>query len=444
MSWRYSGNYCGWAPLPPAAGFSMGVGLTYNGHNVSGSFGFGLGVSSYTFVPVNRFAEPHPRRYALPHGTASQVYHQTTPSVTLVSHGSRVFNRGIPVAHVETAAHTRIHRVGIREVNTPTAPGGRAERLGANNQTLSVYRPQFPQHGGTQPAPNGRPRPEVRQNGASGLLAPRPAAQPGGAGGMTAPAPATPRGSLTPPGRTIGGNSFTQPNSGGGASKRPDRSALSTSAAPAAPAAAPATPATRSISDSAPRRGEPLILRGSDRAQGSMAESSVGARSEKYPPNSVIIRGSGSGGGRLPSSPSSASIAEVPAARPPTPRQEPVARPSVTPNTRPTMIAENGAQATAPSRWSAPRTIEPQVRSERPQQVSAPAYQAPVPVPRSTPAPAYTPPRAQSYTPPMPSPAPRSEPIVSQPVRSAPSVPATPQAPSMPSRAQPSPNRNGR
>ncbi|MCX6926010.1 MAG: hypothetical protein NT154_22800, partial [Verrucomicrobia bacterium] len=58
VSWRYNGNYCGWAPLPPAAGYSAGVGLTYRGQHVNSSFAFGLGVSSYTFVPVNHVADP--------------------------------------------------------------------------------------------------------------------------------------------------------------------------------------------------------------------------------------------------------------------------------------------------------------------------------------------------------------------------------------------------
>ena len=43
VSWRYSGDYCGWAPLPPAACYQPAVGFSYYGSSVGISFGFGLG-----------------------------------------------------------------------------------------------------------------------------------------------------------------------------------------------------------------------------------------------------------------------------------------------------------------------------------------------------------------------------------------------------------------
>src|SRR5208283_383348 len=95
VSWRYAGGYYGWAPLPPAAGFTMGVGLTYNGQRVSSSFGFGLGVSSYTFVAASHFSDHHLNHYALSHQQAAHIYNQTVPSATIVGLGTRVVNGGI-------------------------------------------------------------------------------------------------------------------------------------------------------------------------------------------------------------------------------------------------------------------------------------------------------------------------------------------------------------
>src|SRR5262249_37280930 len=55
VCWRYTDNYCGWAPLPPGAYFTVGVGLTYHGHHVSHSDDCGLRPSHYRFVAWNHF-----------------------------------------------------------------------------------------------------------------------------------------------------------------------------------------------------------------------------------------------------------------------------------------------------------------------------------------------------------------------------------------------------
>ena len=350
VCWRYNGNYCGWAPLPPAAGFRAGVGLTYNGQHVSGSFAFGVGARSYTFVSASHFSDRHLNRYALPHQQAAQIYHQTAPSTTIVGNSTRVVNRGIPVARVEAATHTQIHPVSVREVNAAGARNTRGERLEANSRTLSVFRPQFPQSTGAQPAYNVRSRSDIRPDGDSVGISPAAAAQ-------RVPPVSAPR--------TAGGGLSTQPTTGGGSGRRPDRSVIQANA------------------------------------------------------GSIAVPGS-------------------------VPRQDALARPAGTQRTHPFMTAEAGVQAPSQPSWSAPRAVEPQVRGERPWQYTAPAYQAPVQTARSAPAPTYTPPHMQSYSPPTPSPAPRAEPMVSQPVHSAPSAPSAP-APSSPATySQSSSGRNGR
>jgi hypothetical protein len=213
VCWRYGGNYCGWAPLPPAAGYRAGIGLTFHGQRVSGSCAFGLGTHSFSFVEVSHFSDRHPHRYALPRQQAEQVYHQTAPSTTIVGNHNRVVNRGIPVSRVETATHTQIHRVGIREVNNPGAQGLRNERLEGNNRTLSVFRPQFPQPTGTEPAAGGRLRSDIR---------------PGSSSATFAPTPASPRVVPVPSPRMPGRNPATQPNSSGGSVRRLDHSANQT------------------------------------------------------------------------------------------------------------------------------------------------------------------------------------------------------------------------
>src|ERR1039458_1474363 len=338
VCWRYNGNYCGWAPLPPAAGFHAGVGLTYHGQHVNGSFAFGLGARSYTFVPVSHFSDRHLHHYALPRAQAAQVYNQTAPSSTIVGNSTRVVNRGIPVARVEAASQTHIRPVSIREVNTAGAQGTRGERLEANSQTLSVYRPQFSQSAETQPAYGARARSDIR---------------PGSGGAGVAPAPAAPRAAPVSAPRTPIGSPATQPNSGGGSGRRTDRSINQTYAAP---------------------------------------------------PGSLIVIGKKEGSSSQTTGLAAASASQTSWARTTAPRRDSLTRPAGTQRTQPFMTAETEARAQTQPSWSASRAMEPQVRSERPRQYTASAYQAPVETPRSAPAPSYTQPRMQSYSPLAPHP----------------------------------------
>ena len=72
VCWRYGGNYCGWAPLPPAAGFNAGVGLTYHGQRVNSGFGFGLERQFLYVCACQPFLRPPPEplRSATPTGGA--------------------------------------------------------------------------------------------------------------------------------------------------------------------------------------------------------------------------------------------------------------------------------------------------------------------------------------------------------------------------------------
>jgi len=408
VSWRYSGSHCGWAPLPPAAGFTAGVGLTFHGQHVSGSFAFGLGVSSYTFVPTSHFSDHHLNRYAVPHHEATQIYHQTVPSTTIVGNHNRVVNHGIPVSHVATASRTQIHTIGIHDMNTAGTHGARGERLEANSRTLSVFRPHFPQPAGTQPVSGGHPRSDIRQPGG------KPAAMPAPTATRVAPVQSP---------RASGGSPATPPASGGGSGRRPDRSPNSAIAAPRTPAGSAPTLARRT-SDPAPRPAQPLILHGPDRSREPANATGTSPLDQAAPPNSLIVKGNSRGTRSQTLSQSPAPTPEVPQSRPTAPSRNAFSRPAATQRTQPFTIAEAPTQAPAQPRWSAPRAAEPTVRSQRPPQAAAPAYTAPTEVPRSAPAPSYTPPRAQSHSPPTPAPAPQAAPAVSRPAHSTPFTPA--------------------
>ncbi len=66
VAWRNVDGYCGWAPLPPAAVFRVGVGLTFGGR-VGVDLDFGLGPDMFTFVSYDHFWDHHLHEFLVPH-----------------------------------------------------------------------------------------------------------------------------------------------------------------------------------------------------------------------------------------------------------------------------------------------------------------------------------------------------------------------------------------
>lgn len=142
VTWRYSANYCGWAPLPPAATFVAGIGFTYHGSAVSVGFNFGLGASAFTFVPTANFCDPHPRRHCVPPAQVAYFYNQTTVinNFGVDPHNRNVINHGIDPGRITAVSHREIRPVAIHESSGHVARG---EQLGRDGQTLYVNRPRF-------------------------------------------------------------------------------------------------------------------------------------------------------------------------------------------------------------------------------------------------------------------------------------------------------------
>ena len=386
VCWRYGSTQCGWAPLPPAARYRPGIGLTYHGHAVSGSFGFGLGVKSFAFVDVNHFRDQHLNRHALPPQQAAQVYSRTVASATIVGHNNRVINSGIPVGRVEAATQTQIHPIAIREASAPAAQGARNERFEGSSRTMSVTRPHFPASTGAQPAPSGRPRSELRNGGSVPAAA---STSPGVTRASSAPA--------------VGGAPTARPNSTVHFITKAERPVTATGAT-ATTATGSARPMSTMRSDPPPRSATPLVLHGPDRPGHYTAGSSVGASKAASPPNTPVVIGSQEVHQQRPMRQSSAWTTETPQAQP----------------------TQRAAPARSEVTWSAPRPAAPPASTSPQRQYTAPSYHAQPPAEtwRSTPAPAPAPQPAHSYSPPPPSFTPRAPAVESHPAYSAPAAPA--------------------
>jgi hypothetical protein len=116
VCWRYSDDYCGWAPLPPGAVFQSGVGFVYRGRNVSAGFDFGLRANAFTFVLTKNFSDMHPRNFRAAPSETVQIYNHTTVINNFNARNRTVVNNGIPFQHIAAATHSEIHPVPVREI----------------------------------------------------------------------------------------------------------------------------------------------------------------------------------------------------------------------------------------------------------------------------------------------------------------------------------------
>ena len=166
VTWRTCDSHWGWAPLPPEACWTPGLGLTWFGSSVSFRFGFNLGWNCFTFVPCHRFCDPRPAFCAAPRHEARTIYNQTTVINNFVigSHNT-IVNRGIPPERYTQLTRREVPSVRFDDVRTGGSVPSRPERLSADGSRLAVYRPTPP----VQPAPvsPGSPRglPQLDRNG---------------------------------------------------------------------------------------------------------------------------------------------------------------------------------------------------------------------------------------------------------------------------------------
>jgi hypothetical protein len=170
VTWRYSDDYCGWAPMPPFAVYSPGVGFIYRGNGVSVGFDFGLSAQFFTFVPTKNFCDPHPRRFRAAPTEATRIYNQTKVINNINFSNHRVINNGITVQHIADVTRTQIRPVPVDDLriqNNQFLRGENFDRQNRQPNTSSTFengytasRVQNPaQNHFSQPAFNGNPQP---------------------------------------------------------------------------------------------------------------------------------------------------------------------------------------------------------------------------------------------------------------------------------------------
>jgi hypothetical protein len=130
VSWQYGGGYVGWAPLPPAVGFQIGIGLRLGGFDLR----IGIRPDYYNFVPERRFLEPRLSGYYVPTARNVTIIHNTTNITNYTYIDNRVINQGVDRQRIEQVTGTRVQERRLAETRTQA----RAE-VAANE--VRIYRP---------------------------------------------------------------------------------------------------------------------------------------------------------------------------------------------------------------------------------------------------------------------------------------------------------------
>jgi len=149
VTWRYSDDYCGWAPLPPYTGYRAGVGFVYHSGGVSVGFGFGLAANCFTFVPTRYFCDPHPHHYRVAARDETRIYNQTTiiNNFNFDSHNRTIINNGIGVQRIAEITRTPIHPVPMRDLRVSSERPRRGGTPGQQNQRPGMTTGNPPQPG---------------------------------------------------------------------------------------------------------------------------------------------------------------------------------------------------------------------------------------------------------------------------------------------------------
>jgi hypothetical protein len=131
VTWSYSNNYVGWAPLPPSIAFGSSG---YSGRAIR------MQPSQYVFVPTNRFVGSNVSSVRISSQRSASIFSQTTPVTRFgVSGGIVRNNTAIPFETIQRASRTPIQTRTIRDART--APRPVTEWMRGDRRQVSIVAP---------------------------------------------------------------------------------------------------------------------------------------------------------------------------------------------------------------------------------------------------------------------------------------------------------------
>jgi hypothetical protein len=126
VTWSYSNNYVGWAPLPPTVAFGY---AGYSGSPIV------VSQAQYVFVPTNRFVGVNVTSVRIPAQRSAEIFRQTRPVTGFAVSGGIVRNTALPMETVQRATGAKIETRSIQTAGT--AP----RAVSAGSAHLSVVAP---------------------------------------------------------------------------------------------------------------------------------------------------------------------------------------------------------------------------------------------------------------------------------------------------------------
>lgn len=132
VCWRNGGGFVGWAPLPPAIGFSVSAGFAFEG------FGFDdIDESFWAFVPEGAIFEPEVERVIVVRGRNRFILRQTQNLTRYEIERGHVVDRSLSEEHLKRWTGRVPPQARIEE----TAANERGRREELHGDRLTVFRP---------------------------------------------------------------------------------------------------------------------------------------------------------------------------------------------------------------------------------------------------------------------------------------------------------------
>jgi hypothetical protein len=158
VTWAYSDDYIGWAPVPVSFALS---GRGYAGPPLV------VSQSSFVFVPARQFAGVRVASVRVPPAQTSAIYARTQRATAFPVQGGIVHNTGLPVARVERAAGRRIEVTRaperLRAAPIPQTQAKSFRVVAPKAERAAAIRKAGGPQGAEQPERNARPAPAEPQ-----------------------------------------------------------------------------------------------------------------------------------------------------------------------------------------------------------------------------------------------------------------------------------------
>ena len=111
VDWRYDNDYIGWAPLPPYAEFSIGIGISFSNN-------FHYGYRHWNFVRYRNLCSSNVYNYFAGPKYKYRIYSKTKYRNNYGYDRGRVVNRGVDIKYVRKRSGGRIVTREIKRVNS--------------------------------------------------------------------------------------------------------------------------------------------------------------------------------------------------------------------------------------------------------------------------------------------------------------------------------------